>query len=93
MLPATGALGLPRGARVRIRLGEIDEITLDITSAVIERLDAVDADVAATGRSAESAHQDDGDDDGESDMAAGPISIAVDVNEPAADAVAASEPS
>ena len=27
VLPATGALGLPRGAKVRIKLGEIDEIT------------------------------------------------------------------
>ena len=30
VLPAVGAQGLPRGARVRIKLGEIDEITLDV---------------------------------------------------------------
>ncbi|MDO8371902.1 MAG: RNB domain-containing ribonuclease, partial [Polaromonas sp.] len=41
VLPAAGAQGLPRGAKVRIRLGDIDEITLDIHSTVIERLDAV----------------------------------------------------
>ncbi|MES2945764.1 MAG: RNB domain-containing ribonuclease, partial [Pseudomonadota bacterium] len=81
VLPATGAMGLPRGAKVRIKLGEIDEITLDISGAVIERLDAVDA---GAGDAAESAE----DEDGESDMAAGPISIAVDVNEPATDAPA-----
>ncbi len=68
VLPATGALGLPRGAKVRIKLGEIDEITLDITSAVIERLDVVMAD----------AGQEDADED---DVIAGPIAIAVDVNE------------
>ena len=81
VLPALGAIGLPRGARVRVRLGEIDEITLDISGTVIERLDLVAevsvADVA----------EDEDEDEGEG-MAAGPISIAVDVNEPAADAAA-----
>jgi exoribonuclease II len=80
VLPAVGAIGLPRGARVRVRLGEIDEITLDITGAVIERLDLV-ADASLEGV--------DQDDESEEDMAAGPISIAVDVNEPAADAAGA----
>ena len=74
VLPATGALGLPRGAKVRVRLGEIDEITLDITGAVIERLDM--ATIETT--------QEDTDED---DVAAGPIAIAVDVNEVAEDAV------
>ena len=69
VLPATGALGLPRGAKVRIKLGEIDEITLDITSAVIERLDVV---------MSEAGEEPDADED---DVAAGPIAIAVDVNE------------
>ena len=70
VLPATGALGLPRGARVRVKLGEIDEITLDITSAVMERLDVV-ADT-------QDAPADMDDDE---DISAGPIAIAVDVNE------------
>ena len=74
VLPATGALGLPRGAKVRVRLGEIDEITLDITGAVIERLDM--ATIETT--------QEDTDED---DVAAGPIAIAVDVNEVAEDAL------
>jgi exoribonuclease II len=73
VLPATGALGLPRGAKVRIKLGEIDEITLDITGAVMERLD-VPADAAS-----EEAEIEEDDDT----AAAGPIAIAVDVNEPA----------
>ena len=79
VLPATGAMGLPRGARVRIRLGDIDEITLDITSAVVERLDTVET----SGENAEAVVEDD---DGETEMASGPISIAVDLNEPSADA-------
>ena len=76
VLPATGALGLPRGAKVRIKLGEIDEITLDITSAVIERLDVV-ADTPN-----ETADMDD-----DEELSAGPIAIAVDVNEASEDAV------
>lgn len=82
VLPAAGAQGLPRGARVRVRLGDIDEITLDVNGTVIERLDLA-ADTSAEADSA----ADDGEDeegDGES-MAAGPISIAVDMNEPATD--------
>ena len=76
VLPATGALGLPRGAKVRIKLGEIDEITLDISSAVTERLDVV-VDAAD-----ETADQDD-----DEDVSAGPIAIAVDVHEVAQDSV------
>jgi exoribonuclease-2 len=34
-----GAQGLPRGAKVRVKLGEIDEITLDVSGTVVERLD------------------------------------------------------
>lgn len=83
VLSALGAQGLPRGARVRVKLGAIDEITLDISGTVIERLDTAPDDEAAA--QAE-------EDDGESDMAAGPISIAVDVNEPAGDADATNGP-
>jgi exoribonuclease-2 len=77
VLPVAGAQGLPRGARVRVRLGAIDEITLDIAGTVTERLDAV-ADEAAAQQVEE--------EDNESEIAAGPISIAVDLNEPADDA-------
>jgi exoribonuclease-2 len=77
VLPAAGAQGLPRGARVRVRLGEIDEITLDVHSTVIERLDAEPEDAGLLEDDMEG---------GESELAAGPISIAVDMNEPAADA-------
>jgi exoribonuclease-2 len=40
VLPVVGARDLPRGARVRVKLGDIDEITLDVTGTVFERLDA-----------------------------------------------------
>jgi exoribonuclease-2 len=79
VLPAAGAQGLPRGARVRVKLGEIDEITLDIHSTVIERLDAEPEDAAAASEEDLGAE--------ESELAAGPISIAVDLNEADSDAL------
>lgn len=72
VLPAVGAQGLARGARVRVKLGEIDGISLDVSGTVIEQLDAP-ADAQA------------GDEEelegGESELAAGPISIAVDLED------------
>jgi exoribonuclease II len=76
VLPAMGAQGLPRGAKLRVRLGAIDEITLDVSGTVIERLD-VSVDEAAAEQVDE--------EDNESEIAAGPISIAVDLNEAPAD--------
>ena len=76
VLPVLGAQGLPRGARVRVRLGEIDEIALDVSGTLVARLDdPLDA-------------SDDGpvDEDGEEDAVAGPIAIAVDINEPSQEA-------
>jgi exoribonuclease-2 len=84
VLPAAGAAGLPRGARVKVRLGEIDEMTLDIGGTVTERLDTV-----AGATSPEAAPVDD-EDDGEAELASGPISIAVDMQD-AGDAGAATE--
>ena len=69
VLPVLGAQGLPRGARVRVKLGAIDEVALDVAGTVIERLDA----------EAAPAETDEGDED--ETLAAGPIAIAVDVNE------------
>jgi exoribonuclease-2 len=83
VLPATGAMGLPRGAKVRVKLGEIDEITLDITGAVIERLDVV------TDRASEETDAQDAQDADDDEIGAGPIAIAVDVNEVAQDAAQA----
>jgi exoribonuclease-2 len=82
VLPAAGAQGLPRGARVRIKLGEIDEITLDIHSTVIERLDTEPAGDAAAGN-----QDSDTDEADDAELVAGPISIAVDLSEPDSDPV------
>jgi exoribonuclease-2 len=82
VLPALGAQGLPRGARVRIKLGAIDEITLDISGTVIERLDE-------TSQAAPEGLDADQGDEGEEELAAGPISIAVDISEPDAEPAAA----
>jgi len=67
----TGTQGLARGARVRVKLGEIDEIALDLHGTVIERLDAAPADAAAA--------EDEGGED--EDEVAGPIAIAVDLSD------------
>lgn len=39
VLGVLGADGLPRGAQVRVRLGLLDDISLEVTGTVIERLD------------------------------------------------------
>ncbi|MES2634126.1 MAG: RNB domain-containing ribonuclease [Pseudomonadota bacterium] len=70
VLPVLGANALPRGARVRVKLGEIDPITLDIGGTVVEHLDAQPGDDAPSEE-----------DDSEEESVAGPIAIAVDVND------------
>jgi exoribonuclease-2 len=68
VLPVLGTADLPRGARVRVKLGAIDLITLDVNGTVLQRLDAV-----AQPPSAE--------DDSDEETVAGPIAIAVDVTD------------
>jgi exoribonuclease-2 len=70
VLPVMGADNLPRGSHVRVRLGAIDEISLEVSGTVVERLDVPAADV--------SAEDDTGEDE---EPVAGPIAIAVDVTE------------
>ena len=70
VFPVLGAQNLPRGAQVRVKLGEIDEITLDVTGTVLERLDDAQADQA------EAAAPED-----EEEAVAGPIAIAVDMSD------------
>ncbi|BEP33902.1 RNB domain-containing ribonuclease [Variovorax sp. V59] len=60
-----------RGARLRVKLGEIDEIALDVHGTVLERLDAPKVDVAA---------EEEGGDE-EAEEVAGPIAIAVDLSD------------
>jgi exoribonuclease-2 len=71
VLPVPGAQGLPRGTRLRVRLGDIDEVTLDVNGTLIERLDQSAPGAAAA---------EEGDDE-EDDSAAGPIAIAVSLGE------------
>ena len=79
VLPVMGAQNLPRGARVRIKLGEMDLITLDISGTVVEQLDTQTADPSAN----EAADDDGG--EGDDEEVSGPIAIAVDVSEPSAE--------
>jgi exoribonuclease-2 len=68
VFPVLGAQNLPRGAQLRVKLGDIDDIALDVHGTLLERLDNDPA--PADDDSAE-----------EDDTVAGPIAIAVDVNE------------
>ncbi len=70
-----GADGLPRNAQVRVRLGGVNLMALDVNGSVIARLDD---DGQATLPSDES-------EDDTMELDAGPLHIAVDVNEPEAD--------
>ncbi len=72
VFPVMGAQGLPRGAKVRVKLGAIDLMALDVAGTVLARLDAE----AAPEASLEEAEDDDG-------ASAGPLHIAVDLDEPA----------
>jgi exoribonuclease-2 len=68
VLPVMGAQGLPRGARVRVKLGDIDLVSLDIHGTVLERLDT-EPEVF------------DADEEQDEDGVVGPITIAVDLDE------------
>lgn len=65
-----GTEGLPRGAHVRVRVDGTDELTLDVHARLLERLD----DVPAAQAPAEDETED-------LDDAAGPLSLAIDVQD------------
>jgi exoribonuclease-2 len=69
VLPVMGAQGLPRGARVLVKLGDIDLVSLDIHGTVLAHLDA-----QAQNMDVEEDLEDD-------DAVSGPIAIAMDVSE------------
>ena len=71
VFPVMSAGDVPRGARLQVRLSDIDDITLDITGHLLNVLDAHDP----MGTDASEALEED------DDNAAGPLAIAVDVNE------------
>ena len=66
-----GAGDLPRGAHVQLRLSEIDDISLDISGQLLQVLEA---DAPSNAEEAELLDEED-------DTAAGPIALAMDVNE------------
>ncbi|MBU3646952.1 MAG: RNB domain-containing ribonuclease [Limnohabitans sp.] len=72
VLPVLGAGELPRGAHVQLRLSAIDDISLDISGQLLHVLEA---DAPSTTHEAELLEED------EDDTAAGPIALAMDVNE------------
>ena len=72
VLPVIGGGDLPRGARVQLRLGAIDDISLDIHGQLLHVLEAD----APTSADASELVDDDND-----DTSAGPIALAMDVNE------------
>ena len=76
VLPVMGAQNLPRGARVRVKLGEMDLITLDISGTVVERLDTPAQDQGTANAPGET------EEEGEDEEVSGPIAIAVDLSEP-----------
>ena len=71
VLPVFGGGDLPRGAHVHLRLSEIDDISLDISGHLLHVLE-----VDAPSNAQETEMSDD-----EDDSAAGPIALAMDVNE------------
>ncbi|MCB2022984.1 MAG: RNB domain-containing ribonuclease [Burkholderiaceae bacterium] len=72
---AAGAESLPRGAHVRVRVGEADLLTLDLHASVVARLDAA---LPAAGEApADAADAEDEElDEGEGDSA-GPLTLAI----------------
>jgi exoribonuclease-2 len=71
VLPVFGGGDLPRGAHVQLRLSEIDDISLDISGHFLHLLEV---DAPSSAEEAEMV-------DDEDDSAAGPIALAMDVNE------------
>ena len=70
---AVGAEQLARGTAVRVRVGAIDLLTLDVAASVLAQLGAQAADEAAAADDEEAAD-------------AGPLAIAIDVSAPEAPA-------
>ena len=75
VLPVLGADGLQRGAHLRIRLGAIDDITLELSGTVIERLDQPVEDAAALESEAE---------EDEEEPLGAPVALAIDLDDAAA---------
>jgi len=68
---ALGCEALPRHAKVRVRITGIDELTLDVHASLLTRLDDAPSDPG----------EPEGDDDAEALDNAGPLTLAIDLNE------------
>jgi len=77
---ALGCEGLPRGTLVRVRITGSDALTLEVHASLLARLDAAPAPATET------------DDDSDEATAAAPLTLAIDLEEPAADAAATTSP-
>jgi exoribonuclease II len=75
VLPVLGAEGLMRGAHLRVRLGAIDDISLEVSGTVIERLDQPVESADALESEAE---------EDEEEPLGAPVALAIDLDEPAA---------
>ncbi len=84
---AGGAENLPRGARVRIKIGGADLLTLDVHASVVARLD--DPQTTADDTVVSDAEADAADEMAES---AGPLSLAIDMQADDGEGTAAPEP-
>jgi exoribonuclease-2 len=73
MFSVMGAHNLPRGARVRVKLADVDLMALDVRGTVIAHLDA-----QGQGSGTDEAEQEAEDED---NLPAGPVTIAVDLND------------
>lgn len=84
MFSVMGAQSLPRGARVRVKLADVDLMALDVRGTVIAHLDTQQADTSHTGEAGQAEEADEADD--EDSLPAGPVTIAMDLSEPSTDA-------
>jgi exoribonuclease-2 len=75
MLTVMGAAGLTRGDKIKVQLGEIDAMALDVSGTVIEKIITEQTEVDAHAEGMEESLED------LEDAATGPIAIAMNVNE------------
>ncbi len=75
VLPILGSIDLPRGTQIKIKLSEIDDITLDVSGRLLNVLEE-------PGQTHHAEIENNQVDDEDDESTAGPIALALDVNEP-----------
>ena len=83
VIRAAGAAALPRGSRVRLRLGAVDLLTLDVQASIVACDATADGAAAAAGAAPASptGNEAESDDDGSPFEGTGALSIALDMAE------------